>query len=75
MSAFSFFQSAYLWALFALALPVAIHLLNRRRRRPLDFSTLRFFKASAVTASKTRRLRRIALLCVRLLLYMRRLPL
>ena len=68
MSAFSFFQSAYLWALFALALPVAIHLLNRRRRRPLDFSTLRFFKASAVTASKTRRLRRIALLCVRLLL-------
>lgn len=68
MSALSFFQPIYLWGLAALALPLAVHLLNRKRSRRLDFSTVRFFKDTALRAAKMRRLRRIALLCARILL-------
>lgn len=68
MSPVSFFQPAYAWGLIVLAVPVIIHLINRRRSRRLDFSTLRFFQASAVRAHRTRRLKRLLLLCCRLLL-------
>jgi hypothetical protein len=68
LNAISFFQPSYLWALAALAIPVLIHLLNRKRLRKLDFSTLRFFKKSAVRAYKTRKLKRWLLLLTRALL-------
>jgi hypothetical protein len=68
LSSFSFFQPGYFWGLFALALPVIIHLLGRKSTVRLDFSTLRFFKATALRAHKTRRLKRLLLLLSRLLL-------
>jgi hypothetical protein len=66
LSPVSFFQPAYAWGLLALAVPVIVHLLGRRRTRRLDFSTLRFFRETALRAHRTRRLKRLLLLCCRL---------
>jgi hypothetical protein len=68
LSAISFFQSAYFWGLLFLALPLVIHLLGRRRTLRIDFSTLRFFQATAVRAHRTRRFKRLLLLVCRLAL-------
>jgi hypothetical protein len=68
LSSFSFFQPNYFWGLIVLALPVIIHLLGRKRAVKIDFSTLRFFKATALRAHRTRRLKRFLLLLSRLLL-------
>jgi len=51
-----------------LAAPIIIHFFNRRRSVLLDFSTVRFFRITAVRASKIRRLKRLLLLCSRCLL-------
>jgi hypothetical protein len=56
-----------LWALFA-AVPIIIHLLGRRQTVRMNFSTVRFLDAGAVTASKRRRLRRLLLLLTRILI-------
>lgn len=66
MSALSLYRPEFLWALLFLAAVLAIHLLRRQRPRPLDFSTLRFFRESAVAQTRLRRLRRLLLLLVRL---------
>jgi hypothetical protein len=64
----SFFHPAYLWGLLALTLPLLIHLINRKRKIKLDFSTVMFFRETAVRASRVRNIRRILLLCVRMLI-------
>ena len=64
----SFYRPAFLWGLVFLAVPVIIHFFNRRRTVLLDFSTIRFFRVTAVHASKIRRLKRMLLLCSRCLL-------
>ena len=52
----------------ALAVPILIHLLIRRKNRRLRFSTLRFFRRQDEQSSQRRKLRNLLLLAVRLLL-------
>jgi len=66
LNGFSFFQPVYLWGIAAVALPLLLHLLSRKRTKELDFSTVRFFENTALRASKIRRLRRLLLLLARL---------
>lgn len=68
MSTIAFFHPLYLWALGALAVPIVIHLLFRRRTQALDFSSVRFLRSAAVKASRRRRLRQLLLLLTRLAL-------
>jgi hypothetical protein len=51
----------------AVALPVLIHLLGRRKRRTVGFATLRFLERAAARASARWRLRRLLLLLARML--------
>ena len=59
---------AFLWGALACIVPVIIHLLNRHKTRYMDISTVRFFMGEAVNASKTRKLRHLLLLFVRMLI-------
>jgi hypothetical protein len=61
-----FLRPGYLWGLLFLLIPIAIHFFNRRRTVRLDFSSLRFFTATAVSANRARNLRRLLLLLSRL---------
>ena len=63
-----FTNGAMLAGLAALAIPVVIHLLLRRRRQRLRFSTLRFFERQDEQSSQRRKLRNLLLLTIRLLL-------
>ncbi|MBD3320577.1 MAG: hypothetical protein GF350_05710 [Chitinivibrionales bacterium] len=51
-----------------MSVPVIIHLLNRKRTVRLDFSSLRFFRETAVKASRRRKIRHWLLLLVRMLI-------
>ncbi len=62
----SFFQPSYLWAAALVAVPILIHLLFRKRTRTIKFSSLRFLRNTAVTASKNKRLKQIILLATRI---------
>ncbi len=64
----SFFNPMYLWGLLFLLIPLATHLLNRKRTVKLDFSSLRFLQKGAVKSSRIRNLKKILLLITRLLL-------
>jgi len=66
LNVLSFFHPEFLWALAALAIPLAIHFLARRPPKRIDFSTLRFFSAGAMRKSRMRRIKRLLLLLVRL---------
>jgi hypothetical protein len=65
LSGLSFFHPEFIWALGACAIPLIIHLLNRRPPKRLPFSTLRFFAIGAKRKSSVRTLKRILLLIVR----------
>lgn len=67
MSGAPFFEPAFLWALFACLIVVALHLLRRTKTVTMAFSSLRFFQERAVTAHHSRRFRQLLLLLVRLL--------
>jgi hypothetical protein len=62
----SFYRPEFLWGLLFLGAAVLIHLLRRPRRRPLDFSTLRFFGTQTVKSARAKRLRKLLLLLSRL---------
>src|SRR5947209_3016538 len=68
MLAILFMNLAMLAGLTALALPVLIHLLLKRKKQHLRFSTLRFFRRHDEHSSQRRKLRNMLLLAVRLLL-------
>lgn len=68
MTGLAFFQSAYLWALAFLAVPILIHFFNRKQTVSLRFSSIRFFRASAIKANRARNLRRLLQLLTRLLI-------
>jgi hypothetical protein len=68
MPAVFFTNLALLSGLAALAVPVLIHLLLKRKKQRLRFSTLQFFVKQDEQASKRRKLRHWLLLAVRLLL-------
>lgn len=63
----SFYRPGFLWGFLFLGGVLLIHLLRRPRARMLEFSTLMFFKDSAVQSSRMRRLRSLLLLLARLL--------
>ena len=60
-------QPAVLWALAAVALPIAIHLLARARSRRMLFPSLKFLRESQVAALRRRAIDDWPLLIVRLL--------
>ncbi len=68
LSGVGFLEPLFLWALLFLGAVLLIHLLKRPRTIRLAFSSLRFFDASSVVAHRSRRLRKLLLLIVRLLL-------
>src|SRR6266487_4530737 len=68
MSRLSFSNWALLAGLAALIIPILIHLLLRRKKQRLRFSTLQFFLKLDEKSSQRRKLRNLALLAVRLLL-------
>lgn len=68
MGALSFGHPLYLWGLLATALPVAIHLFNRRRPRPLAFGAIEFVLRSQRQKARRLRLRQLLLLSLRCLL-------
>ncbi|HYZ89072.1 MAG TPA: BatA domain-containing protein [Myxococcales bacterium] len=63
-----FAHPAYLWGLCALALPILVHLFNRRRPRPLAFGAIEFVLRSQQRRVRRLRLRQILLLGLRCLL-------
>ena len=52
----------------ALAIPIVIHLLLKRKKQRLRFSTIQFFQKQDQQSTKNRKLRNLLLLAVRLLL-------
>ena len=68
MSQVLFSNAAFLAGLAALAIPILIHLLLRRRRLRLRFSTLQFFVKQDEKAGRRRKLLNCLLLATRLLL-------
>src|SRR5262245_24968975 len=68
MPAVFFTHIALLSGLAALAIPILIHLLLKRKMQRLRFSTIQFFVKQDEQASKRRKLRHWLLLAVRLLL-------
>ena len=68
MPGISFINGLMLAGLGALAIPILIHLLLKRKQRRLRFSTLRFFTRQEEKSSRRRRLRHWLLLALRLLI-------
>ncbi|MDF1554307.1 MAG: BatA domain-containing protein [Deferrisomatales bacterium] len=63
-----FLRTGLLWGLAAVALPILIHLLGRRRVRTVPIATLRFLERARVRASAHLKLRRVLLLATRVAL-------
>ena len=63
-----FLNSAALLGLVAAAIPLILHLLNRRRRHIIEFSTLRFLKQLEKREMNRLRLKRLLLLLIRTLI-------
>lgn len=63
----TFLNPALLWGALAAAVPIVLHLLNRRRVRDIPFSDLRFLEEVQVTRSRSLGLRRWLLLLLRVL--------
>jgi hypothetical protein len=68
MPTFLFTNSLMLAGMAALAIPIAIHLLLKHRKKRIQFSTIRFFKAQDEQSSRRRKLRNWLLLSLRLLI-------
>ncbi len=67
MPVFSFLNPAFLWALPAIAIPVIIHLLSRRRLPEVRFPTTQFLRQLEPREIRRLRLREILLLILRTL--------
>lgn len=63
----TFLYPGFLWALFALAIPLIIHLFNFRRTQKIYFSSTRFIREVQETSSAKRRLKHWLVLASRLL--------
>lgn len=66
---FLFANALLLAALAGLGIPIAIHLLLKRRQVRMPFSTLRFFSPQEPLAKARRKLRNLLLLLLRLLIF------
>gem|GEM_PF-2110686 len=67
MNAVSFFKPEFFWALFFILVIILLHFFKRPRLTLLDFSTLRFFQADAVSSSRNRKLYKILQFITRVL--------
>ncbi|MDZ7290397.1 MAG: BatA and WFA domain-containing protein [candidate division KSB1 bacterium] len=65
---FSFINTALLWALAAITLPLLIHLLTRRKLRVVTVSTIAFLKRLEKEKIRQLRLRQLLLLLLRMLI-------
>ncbi len=63
----TFLYPGFLWALFALAIPVIVHLFNFRRTQKIYFSSTRFIREVQETSSAKRKLKHWLVLATRLL--------
>lgn len=63
----NFVYPEFLWALFALAIPVIIHLFNFRKYKTLYFSSLKFIKHVDQQTRSTQKLKHLLVLALRLL--------
>ncbi len=61
-----FLRPGFLWGLLAVAVPVLIHLLGRRRMRTVPFATVRFLARAQARAAARWRIRRWLLLAARM---------
>jgi hypothetical protein len=66
MNGAAWLRPEFLWALPAVALPVVIHLLGRRRKKTVPIATLRFLEKARAKAATRWRLKRILLLLSRM---------
>ncbi len=64
-----FVYPEFLWALFALAIPIIIHLFNFRKYKTLYFSSLQFIKHVDQQTRSTQKLKHLLVLALRLLVY------
>ena len=64
----SFLNTAMLWGLTALAVPIVIHLLNRRRFRRVPWAAMRFIKVSVEQNQRRMKLEDMLLLLLRCVL-------
>ena len=62
-----FVHPGFLWALFALAIPIIIHLFNFRRYKVIYFSSLKFIKHVDQQTRSTQKLKHLLILALRLL--------
>ncbi|MFC7337161.1 BatA domain-containing protein [Haloferula chungangensis] len=62
-----FLQSAMLWGLFAVSIPIIIHLLNRRRHRTVQWAAMQFLLKATRESRGKKRLRHILILTCRAL--------
>ena len=62
----TFINPGLLWGLAGLAIPIAIHLVNRQRAVPLSFSSIRFIKRTTLQQKNRRSLTDLLLLLLRL---------
>jgi hypothetical protein len=67
-SAVGFLEPQFLWGLLFVGAVLLVHLLKRPRTVRLSFSTLRFFDESAVTKTRSRAVKKLLLLLVRILM-------
>ncbi len=63
----SFLNPIFLFALVAVGLPLVIHLLNLRKPKRVQFSTIAFFKELQKTTIRKIKIKRLLLLAIRLL--------
>lgn len=64
----SFFNSAWLWAATAIAIPIAIHLWNARKGKPMPWATIQFLQEKENQTSRGLQLDHILLLVLRCLI-------
>lgn len=62
----SFLYPAFLWALFALAIPIFIHIFNFRRLKRVYFTNVRFLKELKTETNSFKTLRELLILLIRL---------
>lgn len=63
----TFVYPAFLWALAAIAIPIAIHLFNFRRYKTVFFSSLRYLKEVQTETKRSRKLKHYLVLASRIL--------
>jgi len=68
MTSLFFTNTLMLAGMAALAIPILVHLLLKRRKKQIQFSTLRFFQQQDEQSSRRRKLRNWLLLALRLLI-------